>query len=481
MRYIQMKYVEPGMKLAWNLKDSNGAILLRALSELDAKTIDRLEQYGYAGLYIRDSISEGIEIDDVLSEKIREKAIDCIKNKDIEGCIDISGKIVDELASSGNIRLDITYIRSYDDVVFAHSVNVAIYACIIGIGMGYSRNILKKLVVASLLHDLGKLSIPDEVTKKKSRLTPDEYTLIKTHARLSYELIENDRNLEYSIKDAVLHHHENEDGSGYPDRISGENLTIYSKILHVADVYDALISKRPYKEPYSPNEVVEYLMGACNIMFDKKVVDALIQYVPLFPLGTEVVLSNGERAIVKDNRGNHNLRPVIRLFDGSEMDLSKAENSDIIINTLGSADKDELADSEQKRQEMVGEDNRPRIVAVDDMVTNLQMIRDIIGDRYNAVYLKSGQQALRYFEKNSLPDLLLMDIEMPELDGMETVRIIREKYGNVPVMFVTSRRDIVTILACKDINISGYIVKPYQATFVRSEIERIIEGRPLGQ
>ncbi len=481
MRYVQMKYVEPGMQLARNLKDSNGVTLLRASGELDARTIDKLEQYGYAGLYISDRVSEGIEIDDVISEKIREQAIEQIKNKNIEGCIRVANQIVDELTSRGNIRLDITYVRAFDDAIYAHSVNVAIYACIIGIGMGYSRFVLNKLVVASLLHDLGKLAIPDEVTKKHSRLTPDEYMLIKTHAKLSYEYIKNSKALEECIKDAVLHHHENEDGSGYPDRIAGKALSIYSKILHVADVYDALVSKRPYKEPYSPNEVVEYLMGGCNIMFDSKVVDALIKYVPLFPLGTEVVLSDGRRAIVRANRGAHNLRPIIRFFNGTEMDLAKPENNSVIINTLGCADKKEIADSERKRPRMIGKERRPRILAVDDMITNLQMLRDILDDYYDMVYLKSGEQTLHYLEKNGVPDLILMDIEMPGLDGMDTVRAIRLQYGEVPVMFVTSRRDRNTILECKDIHMSGYIIKPYQATFIRSEIERILEGRPIGQ
>ena len=117
---------------------------------------------------------------------------------------------------------------------------------------------------------------------------------MKSHATVSYELLKERWDVSAQVKSAVLFHHENVDGSGYPQGLEGHEQTLFTKILHVADVYDALVSKRPYKNPYSPYEASEYLMGGCGIMFDQTVVDILLRYVPLYPKGTAVILSDGQ-------------------------------------------------------------------------------------------------------------------------------------------------------------------------------------------
>lgn len=170
----------------------------------------------------------------------------------------------------GTVSLDMTDLRTYDDYTYAHSVNVAVICCVIGVGMELSESELTQLATAALLHDLGKLSIPPEILNKPGRLTQEEYQIMKSHATLSYELIRERWDIPANVKTAVLYHHENVDGSGYPQGIDASQQSLFIRILHVADVYDALVSKRPYKEPYSPYEASEYLMGACGIMFDKK-------------------------------------------------------------------------------------------------------------------------------------------------------------------------------------------------------------------
>ena len=125
--------------------------------------------------------------------------------------------------------------------------------------MGFEMNEeeLTNVVMAGLLHDLGKLSIDPEILNKPGRLTPEEYGIITTHARLSYELVQERWDIPAQVKNAIYFHHQNVDGSGYPEATDGAVQTIYTKILHVADVYDALVSKRPYKASYSPKEAYE--------------------------------------------------------------------------------------------------------------------------------------------------------------------------------------------------------------------------------
>lgn len=145
--------------------------------------------------------------------------------------------------------------------------------------------------------------IPPEILNKPTRLTNEEYEIMKTHSTLSYEIIKGRWNISSKVKAAVLYHHENVDGSGYPKGIDGDGMTMFTKILHVADVYDALVSRRPYKGLHSPYEACEFLMGADGIMFDPKVVEALVLCVPLYLNGTQVLLSDGREGIIVDNVG----------------------------------------------------------------------------------------------------------------------------------------------------------------------------------
>lgn len=273
---------------------------------------------------------------------------------------------------------------------------------------------------------------------------------------------------------AVLFHHENVDGTGYPNGVMGEEQTLFTKILHAADVYDALVSKRPYKEPYAPCEAAEYLMGGCGILFDREVVEVMLRSIPLYPKGTEVELSDGRVGVIKENADAHNLRPIVRLLDGTTLDLSDRANMSIAI--LPPKGKQEVStSSEAERKEMIKHQREVHIIAVDDMKTNLQMIYDILKDDYKVTLLKSGAQLIKYLEKNPYPDLILLDIDMPQMDGIEAAkRVMDMTKESVPIMFVSALCDTKTIMACKDLNVAGYVVRPYKPVYIRSEIERII-------
>lgn len=466
------------MQLAYNLYDSFGRTLLGGSCELTDIYIERLYEYGFDGVYITDALSEDIEIESVISPQLRSEGMACIRECDIDGCQDIARRMVTEITSKATLSLDLTDLRSYDDYTYAHSVNVAVVSCIIGMGMDMDEKDLTLLVTAALLHDLGKLQIPPEILNKPGRLTQEEYQIMKSHATLSYELLKERWDISSHIKLAVLFHHENVDGSGYPQGIDGSEQTLFTRILHVADVYDALVSKRPYKEPYSPHEATEYLMGGCGIMFDRQVVEALIAYVPLYPKGTEVQLSDGRLGIIYENGELHNLRPILRLMDGTLLDLMEHDNLHITLSTRRDGDQISPEKAEQERNEMIKPLERYRIMAVDDMKTNLQMLRGILEHLYDVTLIKSGQQALMYLKKNPYPDLILMDIDMPEMDGIEAARQIQEMTdGTIPILFVTALCDKKTVALCRDMNAAGYIVRPYKPVYIKSEIKRILTGR----
>ena len=221
MRYVPLREAEPGMVLAADLYDYVGRTLIGCHCELTESYLEKLEAYGFDGIYIEDKLSEGIAIESVITPQLRKEGQERIRACDIDGCRLIAKRMVEEILSCGNVSLDLTDLRSYDDYTYAHSVNVAVYCGVIGMGMGMSESELGNLVTAALLHDLGKLQIPDEILNKPGRLTQEEYLIMKSHATLSYQIISERWDISAHIKEAVLHHHENVDGSGYPDGLEG--------------------------------------------------------------------------------------------------------------------------------------------------------------------------------------------------------------------------------------------------------------------
>ncbi|MBQ9119039.1 MAG: response regulator [Lachnospiraceae bacterium] len=475
MRYVQLTKAEPGMILAYDIFDSHGRTLAGHNVILTEGYIERLKSYGFDGVYIQDELSEDIEVESAIPSALRTEGIACIKNNNIDGCKNIAKKIVDEILSKDQLSLDMTDLRSYDDYTYAHSVNVAVLSCVIGTGMKLNEEEMEYLVTAAVLHDFGKLTIPQEILNKPSRLTQEEFQIMQSHAMRSYEMICDRTDLSAYVKSAVLCHHENVDGSGYPLGIEGSEQTLFTKILHVADVYDALIAKRPYKEPYSPYEATEYLMGGCGIMFDQAVVTTLLNYVPLYPKGTEVVLSDGRRAVIYENAGIYNLRPILKLYDHTMLDLTAPENLNLTIRDA--REQENLEEQEQERKQMIKPLRRYRIMAIDDMKPNLLLLQDILKDYYDVILLRSGTQAIHYMEKYSPPDLIIMDIDMPDMDGLETAKRIQEMTNQrVPILFVTVLCDKVTVTRCRELNAAGYILRPYKPAYIKTEIKRILEN-----
>lgn len=474
MRYVSLTDAQPGMQLAKDLYDVNGRTLVGSHIMLTANYIDKLIEYGFAGVYIVDDLTEDIEVEDAISPQLRTEGMEKIRSGDIDGCKEVAEKLVEEILSRGKISLDMLDLRSYDDYTYAHSVNVAVISGVLGMGFGLGEKEMAQLVMAAMLHDLGKLSIPPEILNKPGRLTQKEYHRMQEHPVISYELIKDRFDISAQVKVAVLFHHENVDGSGYPNGIMGEEQTLFTKIIHVADVYDALVSKRPYKEPYAPCEAAEYLMGGCGILFEREVVTMLLQAVPLYPKGTELCLSDGRCGIVKENADVHNLRPVLRMMDGSTLDLSSRENLALAILPPGG--KQEVSiNGEEERREMMHGYRKQQIIVVDDMKTNLQMLYDILKDDYKVTLLKSGEQLLRYLECNPRPDLILLDIDMPQMNGIEAAeKVIEMTEKTVPILFVSALCDSKTVMACRELDVAGYIVRPYQPVYIREEIQRVL-------
>ena len=477
MRYIKINDVKPGMSLAYSIYDPEGHTLICNGTVLSEFYIKRLISYGFDGLYIEDELSKDIELTPIITPELRTEGLTCVRSSNVDSCKGVAKKIVGQILDKGVLSLDMTDLRCFDSYTYAHSVNVAVISCIMGFGLKMNEEQLEQLVMAGLLHDLGKQAIPTEILNKHDRLTNEEYEIMKTHAQLSYELIKERWDISSQVKVAVRYHHENVDGSGYPDGIDGDSMTIFTKILHVADVYDALVSKRPYKEPYSPYEACEYLMGAGGILFDPKVVEALLSYVPFYPMGTQVTLSDGREAIIVDNTGVRNLRPLLRLLDGTMLDLQDSHNYNVTILRESSNDATDLTIAEEERKKMLTPFKKYRIMIIDDMLINLQALRGFLHNMYDLDLQTSPDQALLGLKRQSEPDLIMLDMDMPGTSGITVAAKIKDILGeSVPIIFMIDDYNKEVLAKCRRAKSAGYIVRPYKPTYVKAVIKRILLG-----
>lgn len=475
MRYISINNVKENDVAAVDVASPDGRLMVAKGTLLSQNVIDRLKSLGYNGIYIGDVLSDDIVIPETISPQLRKLAKECIKTLNVRESVKVSHSIIKEIMDKQIVSLEMNDIRAFDDYTYAHSVNVAVLSCVIGIAMELNQTDLLNLVNAAVLHDFGKMKVPEEILNKNERLTGAEYDTIKKHVDYSYQIIENSLFISDEVKEAVLSHHENEDGSGYPRGLAGNEISLIAKILHVADVYDALVSNRPYKKGYAPWEAVEYLMGGCGINFNKEVVECFVKIIPLYPIGTEVLLSSGDMCVVVANKGNNTLRPVVRKIENGEtIDLSLRENLTIAIYA---PNIEELQQSEQNRAEMLEAAEHRRIVIVDDMKTNLQMLREILEPEYKVIPFKAGGQVMKYLDNHTEPDLMILDIDMPIITGTDLAQMINDKYNNkIPILFVSALTDKTTVLTCRELGARGYIARPYQPVYVLSEVKRILEG-----
>ncbi|MEG0693773.1 MAG: HD domain-containing protein, partial [Oscillospiraceae bacterium] len=167
-------------------------------------------------------------------------------------------------------------IDAKDHYTFNHSQNVAYYATTLSALYGHNSDTIEIIREAALLHDIGKISIPETILNKEDKLSNDEFRTMQQHVDNSIGIIKYLPSLDYVIP-AVIGHHERFDGLGYPRKIAGENIPITARILTVADSFDAMVSKRCYKQALSVETALERLAEQAGKQFDKKLVELFIE------------------------------------------------------------------------------------------------------------------------------------------------------------------------------------------------------------
>ncbi len=333
MRFIPAKYLKPGMVLSRNLFGSDNQLLLSEGQVLTELSIRIINAKSYRGVYIKDRFTEEMEYcEESISQILRNNAVNSIKeffrnvstnNIDLsrESIVKVKhvvDEMIMEISSSPHATSNMTDLKLFDDYTYYHSVNVTVISLLLGMSMSMNREELRLLGLGAMLHDIGKIFLPKNVLDKRNPLTDEEFALIKTHANKGYEYLISKWEVPVEASAAVLAHHEKFDGTGYPYSSNGESIPRLGRIVAVADVFDALTSDRPYRNALLPSEAMEYIMGNCGTHFDPDVVNAFMQKISPYPVGTHVFLSNGLEGIVVENRPKCGLRPKIKIKTDSK-------------------------------------------------------------------------------------------------------------------------------------------------------------------
>lgn len=338
MRLVPIEYVKPGDILGKTIYDINGIALLKYGVILENNTINKLKDLKIYSLYIIDEYSTE-EIEDVIKPELRQKAIMIVKEavynmKKITVADKYSGKdekylnnissivenIMDDVLNNKDLVLSLVDIRSMDNYIFAHSVNVAVISLILGSKLKLPKSKLGYLCMGALIHDIGKTFISTEILNKE-KLSYEESKLIEQHPIVGYKYISDTYNLSSFVKLIVLEHHERPNGLGTPNGLKDEEINELSKIVSIADAYDNLSTDRPNKRAMFPSDVLEYLMSNSGKLFDHHMVEVFCRIVVPFSIGTIVKLSNNDIAIVKETVKNYPLRPIVEVIESDNKEL----------------------------------------------------------------------------------------------------------------------------------------------------------------
>lgn len=320
------------------VRTSNGTVLLKAGTCLTESYIERLKMHGIDSAYIEERRNGGYAVLASASGKLKKSergedteelgkrvynALTKLTESDfIRGRTSVPlmehryrktfRPILFDVASHNTVIDGLTILYRSDPLLYEHAMNVAFYAGVIGLAFGYSSSDLLELTIGALLFDLGMAEMPRDLLTSTRRLSAADRTLLESHARIGFDLLIGMRDIPTRSARCALQHHERFDGSGYPYRLSGQEIDPFAQIVAIADTYDALVSPRHHRKAFARGEAMEFLLGTGNQFFDLELVRCFHKHINIYPVASRVLLSNGQVGVVSQ-AGEITHRPIVRV------------------------------------------------------------------------------------------------------------------------------------------------------------------------
>ena len=354
MKRVKVKELVPGMITAEDVYSYNGQLILPKGLTLTDKVITRLEFYSVLSIRVEDEVAaveeENLPSMDVSlkpphsqlikqSKEFQEfhesfdREIASFKNSindivelnspiDTDSLLQNTKELIKTGASGSYSTMDMLHnMRQYDDLTFAHSMNVALICNVFAGWLGWSDEEKDLVTLCGLLHDLGKLKIPDSIIKKPAKLTDQEYSVVKTHTIEGYQILKS-QNVNVHILNSALMHHEKCDGSGYPLGLPAEKIDKYAKVVAIVDVYDAMTSARVYRGPLCPFRVIELYEQEGLQKYDAHFIMTFLENVVNTYLHNDCILSDGRKGTIVFCNRNHLSKPIVQCGN-TMVDLSQ--------------------------------------------------------------------------------------------------------------------------------------------------------------
>ncbi len=252
---------------------------------------------------------------------------------------ELVGMITESLLRHPHALISLARLKRADDYTYMHSVAVCALMLATARQLGLPEHQVQLAGVAGLLHDVGKLTIPDTILNKPQRLSDNEFEQVKLHPEAGGAILRQSGAVDALVLDVCLHHHEKVDGTGYPHRLKGEQISLFAQMGAVCDVYDAVTSNRPYNRGWDPAEAIQR-MSTWTGHFDQRVFQAFVKSVGIYPVGSLVRLESGRLAVVLEQHPEALLTPKVRVFfstrsklplEQTVIDLARVQGQERIV------------------------------------------------------------------------------------------------------------------------------------------------------
>ncbi len=236
------------------------------------------------------------------------------KQIEIEKVEPLVERIVDSIFTQQDALLPLARLKQHDNYTFQHSVSVCALMTAFARTLGVSRETIHEIAVGALLHDVGKARVPDEILNKPGKLTDAEFDRMKSHVVQSKIILQATPGISPIALDVAAQHHERFDGSGYPNKLAGQGISLYGRMGAIVDVYDAITSDRVYHKGMAPTEALRKLLDWSANHFEPRLVKAFIRSVGIYPTGALVRLESKRLAVVQAQHADKPMQPTVKVI-----------------------------------------------------------------------------------------------------------------------------------------------------------------------